>query len=223
MDVKRGRRERCVVKMNCKNCGKEVKGDWNICPYCMQPIQEMDGSVNDEVSEEKRCLQCGSKLKEGAKFCTQCGMQVGEKVVQTNADKKEWKLVKSKNFGKLSYGTTIAKINVDGNEVQIYIQGKKNNFNIHQNLFDLQSIETKSTLDSWSTVYTIIFLLVGFCRIMYGYGEGVLVWILAAIWLWKAYGKIIVFKWRDGSETKIPTKGDEETEDMIAYLEKRIK
>ena len=174
MDVKKGRRERCVVKMNCKNCGKEVKEDWNICPYCMQPIQEMDGNVNDEVAEEKRCLQCGSKLKEGAKFCAQCGMQVGEKVVQTNADKKEWKLVKSKRFGKrLRYGTVVTNLQISGNEVYVGIQGKKKNIEVQQNISNLRSVEIKSTFDFWATLYSVMFFGLGLFLIIYGYGEAV--------------------------------------------------
>lgn len=224
MDVKKGRRERCVVKMNCKNCGKEVKEDWNICPYCMQPIQEMDGNVNDEVAEEKRCLQCGSKLKEGAKFCAQCGMQVGEKVVQTNADKKEWKLVKSKRFGKrLRYGTVVTNLQISGNEVYVGIQGKKKNIEVQQNISNLRSVEIKSTFDFWATLYSVMFFGLGLFLIIYGYGEAFVGWMLAGIWLWRAYGKVVVLNWADGSKTEIPTQGDGDAENMITYLEKRIK
>ncbi len=48
----------------CRQCGKEVSGEWSFCPYCGgKPL----------VTKEYRCPNCGVEVNEDWKVCPKCG------------------------------------------------------------------------------------------------------------------------------------------------------
>lgn len=52
--------------MYCKNCGKEVKDDWNMCPYCKAKLNEnagMDYVRTDNAGQKKEGMESNEETK----------------------------------------------------------------------------------------------------------------------------------------------------------------
>jgi RNA polymerase subunit RPABC4/transcription elongation factor Spt4 len=57
--------------LTCKNCGKPLKPDWDVCPYCQQPLKE-------EPKQQKRCRRCNEELEDDMVICPTCKEPVNE-------------------------------------------------------------------------------------------------------------------------------------------------
>jgi len=64
--------------VNCKNCNKPLKPNWEFCPYCKQKVHV----------EPKKCKKCGEILEEGMVICPVCGKSVGAPAKKSAAKKK---------------------------------------------------------------------------------------------------------------------------------------
>ncbi len=53
--------------MFCRNCGKELAGEVELCPECNA----------NPLSGTKFCNHCGAETKPGAEFCVKCGAKLG--------------------------------------------------------------------------------------------------------------------------------------------------
>lgn len=67
-----------MAKFVCSKCGKELQGDYPMCPYC-----KTHGSVQT-VSKKKmknlsNCPTCGGLVAKGAKVCPHCGAKQKKK------------------------------------------------------------------------------------------------------------------------------------------------
>ena len=51
-------------KIQCSNCGADVKIGVKFCPECGQKIEQ---------ANKRFCIECGAELKNGASFCGECG------------------------------------------------------------------------------------------------------------------------------------------------------
>jgi elongation factor Tu len=79
--------------LKCKKCGKTLKPEWPVCPYCRQPVQarpkkcrkcgeELEDDMVicpscftdvNETAKPKKCQFCGEELEEGMEICPCCG------------------------------------------------------------------------------------------------------------------------------------------------------
>ena len=59
-------------KKQCPKCESSIEKDVRFCMYC-----GYDTSI-DEKKECEKCLSCGTRIKEGSKFCIECGAPVGK-------------------------------------------------------------------------------------------------------------------------------------------------
>lgn len=57
--------------MFCSECGKEIRDDATLCPYC-------GFTVNPKAQEtqKKFCTHCGTEVKDDMQFCSQCGRKL---------------------------------------------------------------------------------------------------------------------------------------------------
>ena len=58
----------------CKNCGKELEGDYKICPYCGVKIENEIQTEKPEKKEENMriCQFCGKQINADFKICPYC-------------------------------------------------------------------------------------------------------------------------------------------------------
>lgn len=64
---------------NCSNCGKQIDGNFEFCPYC-----------GAKVENQKKCAVCGTVLNDDYLFCPVCGSSVsGEKICPSCGKKAE--------------------------------------------------------------------------------------------------------------------------------------
>lgn len=76
----------------CVRCGRDISHDSIFCPYCgvcyapglyYYPGQQQTQATQQwaqgtaQPAEERTCLKCGTKLLEGAGFCSSCGERAG--------------------------------------------------------------------------------------------------------------------------------------------------
>jgi predicted amidophosphoribosyltransferase len=68
--------------VQCPYCAEDIRADAGVCRYCGHELShDDDSSVEVEVESEPRvtfavdgvCSECHSPLREGAKFCGECG------------------------------------------------------------------------------------------------------------------------------------------------------
>lgn len=74
--------------MYCNQCGHDVEGNVEVCPYCGEKMKNYTPNVdpNEGFSANanagsaydapKFCVHCGAKLTSGANFCTNCGSKI---------------------------------------------------------------------------------------------------------------------------------------------------
>lgn len=74
--------------MYCNQCGHDVEGNVEVCPYCGEKMKNYTPNVdpnagfsananaNPAYDAPKFCVHCGAKLETGASFCTNCGSKI---------------------------------------------------------------------------------------------------------------------------------------------------
>ena len=67
-NMKANAKPKSKLKMNCRECGKELVGTPEYCRYC---------GTKDPI-ESRFCPKCGSTTYEAAEFCTKCGNKLIE-------------------------------------------------------------------------------------------------------------------------------------------------
>ena len=62
------------MNKTCKNCGKELEGDYKICPYCGVKIENEIQTEKPEKREENMriCQFCGKQINADFKICPYC-------------------------------------------------------------------------------------------------------------------------------------------------------
>lgn len=50
-----------IIYLNiCYSCGKKLKDDWNVCPYCKEPVKTT------------KCNNCGNTVRLNWNYCPYC-------------------------------------------------------------------------------------------------------------------------------------------------------
>lgn len=164
--------------MKCENCGNEVREGAKFCSKCGSNIleQQEDHSGKHNVHEtktEKRCVNCGNVLREESKFCPKCGSSTLEQKedVSTLKDEEKDKAEQSKGtfyfekvkmIGRLRY--KIIRTEVSNNEERLEISQKIHRFlrkekenHLEIKLSEIGSMELKTKMDFWDTLYAALF------------------------------------------------------------------
>lgn len=164
--------------MKCENCGNEVREGAKFCSKCGSNIleQQEDHSGKHNVHEtktEKRCVNCGNVLREESKFCPKCGSSTVEQKedVSTLKDEEKDKAEQSKGtfyfekvkmIGRLRY--KIIRTEVSNNEERLEISQKIHRFlrkekenHLEIKLSEIGSMELKTKMDFWDTLYAALF------------------------------------------------------------------
>ena len=63
-----------VAGVPCSNCGQPVTGKF--CSNCGTAVTSTEAAPEAEAPAATNCPNCGSEIKPGAKFCTECGQQI---------------------------------------------------------------------------------------------------------------------------------------------------
>lgn len=165
----------------------------------------------------KTCQKCGFSLEDDQKFCPKCGAQVEVPVV-TEGAAQEFSFLKKKMLGNLTYKRTTTKITVSGNQVAM-TQTLNRLFRRERvveksfTTLAVEAVRTHTVLDFWDTLYTIIFVVLGFVQPA--------IFLLAAVCLWTAYGKEMELTLSGGEKVKIPYAGaKEDAETFLALCRK---
>lgn len=168
-----------------------------------------------------KCTNCGNETKEGAKFCAKCGKRILEqqdnidnvtvseegKNITAKQEERTFHFEKVKMIGILRYKIirTEARCNGDKINIQQNIHGflrkdKENNFEIK--LSEISTVDMKTKMDFWDTLYAAIFGVIFLLNITD------LAWILfIVLFLYTGYGKIINLKLKTGFVVDIPVHG----------------
>lgn len=196
--------------MYCRNCGKEVEDNMKFCPYCgtdRVSEQNAENIVKPDITIEKEMAnvaETGSSVE-------------SEETESVKIENYPEKLVfqKGKDIGNITYKRTETEVQLQVDRV--YIRQKIRKFFImkRQNectflLSNIKSVSIQTKLDFWDTLYGIFFIIGGF------FSPG---WFLvAAIFLYCGYGKVITLEMLNGSKFQIPLKGNmEDAEKLIRY------
>ena len=195
--------------MKCENCGNEVREGAKFCSKCGSNIleQQEDHSGKHNVHEtktEKRCVNCGNVLREESKFCPKCGSSTLEQKedVSTLKDEEKDKAEQSKGtfyfekvkmIGRLRY--KIIRTEVSNNEERLEISQKIHRFlrkekenHLEIKLSEIGSMELKTKMDFWDTLYAALF------GVMFLMNITDVAWLLLiAVFLYTGYGKVCNF------------------------------
>lgn len=171
------------------------------------------------------CKKCGKELEPGARFCVYCGAEVETdgKNINPNSENEEkiWHFQKAKMLGLITYKRVFTDVSIKGNEINIVIKkGKKEKKKqeTHQLISNLESIESKTAFDFWDTLYAIIFGIVGVLCICMGIKGAIGSLLFAAVCAWSGYGKKVIFMWKDGSKTVVPTENSD-INSLLQYID----
>ena len=76
--------------IKCPFCGYEQPADRKVCWKCAKPLIDTVESpiqtIKENISENKRCINCGSMINENDAFCAYCGGKVLKSDVDINKD-----------------------------------------------------------------------------------------------------------------------------------------
>lgn len=225
--------------IKCSNCGNEIKEGTKFCSKCGNNILEQQEKSSDEIlSQEKECIKkcanCGNEIREGIKFCSKCGKRVLEQQEKNDMDflseeeentkeknKKIFYFEKVKMIGRVRYKIIRTEARSNGEDLEI-------NQNIHRflrknkehhwetKLSEISSMEIKTKMDFWDTLYAVLF------GVMFLLDISDILWLLfIAVFLYTGYGKILNLRMKNGLNFEIPVNGmTEDVEKFQALLGK---
>lgn len=78
----------------CKNCGKQISGDFKFCPNCGTKNEE---EIPKENSSNIFCSSCGKSINSDFNVCPYCG----EKIKNYNSNEHKEEKIFCKNCGRL--------------------------------------------------------------------------------------------------------------------------
>lgn len=158
-----------------------------------------------------KCKRCGFELKEGDRFCEQCGAKLEAIAVEDEGKMDVCPLEenvlerctfsKKKMIGSQVYKKTTTEISILEFELEM-IQTRQRPFRKKQiiekkiMISSITSIRIHTVLDFWDTLYTIIFAILGLVHPSS--------FLMAAVCFWCAYGKELQLTLSNGEKIKIP-------------------
>lgn len=164
----------------------------------------------------KYCEKCKRDISnEGASFCPTCG---GSLVIKTDTmeesttvsnECKKMSFQKKKMFTYLVYRCTSTEVTIE-NQMMHLSQTVKKIFRKERTtetnipMTEIKDISIKTKMDLWDTLYGIIFIILGFFAPVF--------FLLAALFLFCGYGKIIQIEQNNGIKYLIPS--DLKTDDV---------
>ena len=82
----------------CKNCGKQINGDFKFCPNCGTKIEE---ETPKEETSNIFCSSCGKSVNSDFNVCPFCGEKLKNQTLNNNEDNKKEEKIFCKNCGRL--------------------------------------------------------------------------------------------------------------------------
>ena len=82
----------------CKNCGKQINGDFKFCPNCGTKVEE---ETSKENTSNIFCSSCGKSIKSDFNVCPFCGEKLKNQNLNNDEDKKKEEEIFCKNCGNL--------------------------------------------------------------------------------------------------------------------------
>ena len=200
--------------MKCENCGNEVREGAKFCSKCGSNIleQQEDHSGKHNVHEtktEKRCVNCGNVLREESKFCPKCGSSTLEQKEDVSTLKDE-----EKDKAEQSKGTFyFEKVKMIGSQkIHRFLRKEKEN-HLEIKLSEIGSMELKTKMDFWDTLYAALF------GVMFLMNITDVAWLLMiAVFLYTGYGKVLNLKMKNGLNFEIPVNGMTEDVEQFRLL-----
>ena len=173
----------------------------------------------------KYCEKCKKEFDNGnARFCPICGNELVEcsqkekEEVSVEGAHKKLTFQKKKMLSYLVYRQTDTEVEIDNQVIhfsqtikKLFRKPRKTEDNIL--LSQIQEIGIKTKMDFWDTLYGIIFIVLGFFYPVW--------FLVAALFLFCGYGKIIKIKNLDGKEYIIPAEMNSEDVQQLLALVKR--
>lgn len=215
----------------------EIKEGAKFCSKCGSNILEQQERSRNEIQNEEKqfvkiCANCGNVLRKSSKFCPKCGTSTSEqkededRLKDEENDKVEqnkavFYFEKTKMIGRLRY--KIIRTEVSNDEEGLEVSQKIHRFlrkekkhHLKMKLSEISSMELKTKMDFWDTLYAALFGL------MFLLNMTDISWLLLmAVFLYTGYGKILNLKMRNGMNFEIPVYGmTEDIEKFQALIEK---
>lgn len=223
--------------IKCSKCGNEVKEGTKFCSKCGNNILEQQEKNLNKTSDEKKtfekiCANCGHELRENSKFCPKCGSSTleqkedrgelkGNKKDKNEENKEVLYYEKTKMIGRLRYKIIRTEIRNDEDVLKIsqkvhrFLRKEKEN-HLEMKLSEISSIELKTKMDFWDTLYAVLF------GIMFLMNITDIGWLLLiAVFLYTGYGKILDLKMENGKNFEVPVNRMTEDIEKLQVLIKK--
>lgn len=224
--------------IKCSNCGNEVSKDAKFCSKCGCDISEQQKMRGDKVEKEEKnivnkCSSCGNEISEDTKFCSKCGGNILEQREKNSMDilsekennteeknNKTFYFKKVKWIGRIKYKIIQTEARSNGNNLEIdqnihrFLRKDKES-HVKMKLSEISSMQLKTKMDFWDTLYAII------CVVLFLFNMSVGLLFLIVLFLYVGYGKILNLTMKNGKNFQIPVnKMTEDVEKIQALIRK---
>lgn len=166
--------------------------------------------------EDMFCAKCGAQVT--GKFCTNCGAVASvETLPRSEMETREFRLIKAKMLGTVTYKTTETTVTVSDEMVDIRMSVQKI-FRKPQMteqqipMKKIQKVSVRTVWDFWDTLYALIFIALGF--------SAPVLFLGAIVCLWCGYGREVEIILDEGEKCRIPASSDSETSALVGRLNK---
>lgn len=209
---------------SCEKCKKIIDDPTaNFCPECGGKIIERDTEkenitiIQDIKTEEKvrRCEKCKKIIYDPtANFCPECG----GKIIEVEKEDSPILGAEKLSFNKKKWfvwwvskeiNTEVELTDMDlriNQTVQPFIRSAKQ---VQKSFLrsDIQMVEMKTKWDFWDLLYTFFFIVAGLANHF--------IFLLALLFAYTAYGKILKITLKNGEVFDIPLKGNAEEAQIL--------
>lgn len=199
--------------MYCRHCGKEIEENMKFCPYCGR-------NISNDLQKANTIADFETSIGKETEDITITKPEMMEKRNEESSmvDTESSKILafqKNKMIGNITYKHTETTVEFKINKIHIHQKIRKFFFLNRQKEEDIPlssisfaSIQTK--MDFWDTLYGISFAIGGFYSPLF--------FLVATLFLYCGYGKVITLKMSNGSKFQIPLKGNiDDAKKLINY------
>lgn len=187
------------------------------------------------------CTNCGQQFADNAKFCPHCGTKAChvnfQNTPNTNnsipsssingSDSNHFSFIKGKMIGNFTYKKIISEVDITNIQIKISQTQtaflRKNKSSSKDVSFNqIRSIELKSVMDFWDTLYGTILLIIFTLALFSGAGFQWIFLLLSVLCFWSGHGKIISIETTLNERFQIPTDSTQVADQFIHTIQSAL-